>query len=90
MKLKAITVTEASRNFAHCVNRVHYQHASFVLMKNGKPFARLVPNGEKICKGRDLAEALKRVSLTPAESAAWRKDLAKARKTLIPAGDKWK
>lgn len=36
-------MTEASRNFAECVNRVRYQGASFLLQKNGTPVARLVP-----------------------------------------------
>ena len=38
-----ISVTEAARNFAECVNRVRYQGASFLLQKNGTPVARLVP-----------------------------------------------
>ena len=58
MKKAVITVTEAARNFADCVNRAHYQDTSFVLLKNGKPFARLVPGSEKVCTGRELAEAL--------------------------------
>ena len=35
MKAKTITVTEAARNFADCVNRAHYQQVTFVLLKNG-------------------------------------------------------
>lgn len=89
MKNTVITVTEAARNFAHCLNRVHYQNRSFVLVKNGKPLARLVPEVEKICTGRELAEALAGVELSPAEAAAWRKDLAAKRKTLKPVRDKW-
>ncbi len=42
-----ISVTEASRNFADCVNRVRYQGAAFVLQKNGVPVARLVPIEQK-------------------------------------------
>jgi prevent-host-death family protein len=38
-----ISVTEAARNFADCVNRVRYQGASFLLEKNGVPVARIVP-----------------------------------------------
>ena len=38
-----ISVTEAARNFADCVNSAHYQQQSFVLLKNGVPFARLFP-----------------------------------------------
>jgi prevent-host-death family protein len=47
MKKTNITVTEAARNFADCVNRAHYQHVTFVLLKNGEPVARLVPTVRK-------------------------------------------
>jgi len=33
MKDTAISVTGSLGNFAHCVNRVHYQNRSFVLVK---------------------------------------------------------
>ena len=89
MKNTTITVTEAARNFAHCINRVHYQNRSFVLVKNGKPLARLIPEGEKFCTGKELSEAVAQIELSSAEALAWRKDLLKARKTLKPAGDKW-
>lgn len=36
-------MTEASRNFAECINRVRYQGLSFLLVKNGTAVARLVP-----------------------------------------------
>jgi prevent-host-death family protein len=89
MKKRTITVTEAARNFADCVNRAHYQNQSFILVKNGKPIARLVPDGEKVCNGKELAEALAEADLSPAEAAAWRKDLFKARKALKRPSDKW-
>ena len=89
MKDKPITVTEASRNFADCVNRVHYQKATFMLLKNGLPVARLGPAESKTCLGRDLAEALSRCPLPADEGRAWRRDLQKARKTLKAPGDKW-
>jgi len=82
MKKMAITVTEAARNFAHCINRVHFQNRSFVLVKNGKPLARIVPGAEKVCTGRELVEALTHVELSPAEAVAWSKDLGKARKLV--------
>jgi hypothetical protein len=34
MKPTPISVTEAARNFADCVNRVRYQNMTFVLHKN--------------------------------------------------------
>ena len=89
MKKTTITVTEAARNFADCVNRAHYQNQSFVLLKNGKPVARLIPEPEKVCTGKDLAEALERVELTPEDARAWHKDIVAARKALKPQGNKW-
>jgi len=86
---KAISVTEAARNFADCVNRAHYQGVTFILHKNGVPVARIVPEEKKPSTGREFAAALARVRLTPEESAAWLDDLAAARKNLIPQKDKW-
>lgn len=90
MKEKTITVTEAARNFADCVNRAHYQNVTFVLLKNGIPFARLVPDNEKACNGRDFAEALAKTELTVDDARTWRRDLQDARKTLKFPVDKWR
>ncbi|MDR3724874.1 MAG: type II toxin-antitoxin system prevent-host-death family antitoxin [Terracidiphilus sp.] len=43
MKERSISVTEAARNFADCINRVRYQGISYLLLKNGTPVARLLP-----------------------------------------------
>lgn len=90
MPERTISVTDAARNFADCVNRAHYQGMTFVLLKNGSPVARLVPDNEKVCTGRDLAGALEKVRLSREESAAWHRDLQKARKTLKTPADKWR
>jgi prevent-host-death family protein len=55
-----ISVTQAARKFAECVNRVHYQGASFLLHKNGVPVARIVP----VRSGADF-EQLTSVPLEP-------------------------
>ena len=92
MSTKAISVTEAARNFADCINRARYQGTTFVLHKNGVPVARIVPFvKEKDNTGRAIAEALakSKVRLSPKESAAWLRDLEKARKHLLPPVDKW-
>lgn len=89
MKETTITVTEAARNFADCVNRAHYQHTTFVLLKNGKPVARIQPDHEKCCTDRDLAEALAHTDLSAEEARDWRRDLAQARETLKTPADKW-
>jgi antitoxin (DNA-binding transcriptional repressor) of toxin-antitoxin stability system len=90
MRKTSISVTEAARNFADCVNQAHYQNVTFVLLKNGSPVARLVPDNGKICTGRDLAEALAKTKLSDAEAKAWRRDLKRARKTLKAPLDKWR
>jgi antitoxin (DNA-binding transcriptional repressor) of toxin-antitoxin stability system len=89
MRKLAISVTEAARNFADCVNRARYQNVTFVLLKNGVPVARLIPDSEKLCTGRDLAEALAQAELTPEEASAWHHDLQTAHKTLKTPADKW-
>jgi antitoxin (DNA-binding transcriptional repressor) of toxin-antitoxin stability system len=79
MKTTTISVTKAARNFADCINRAHYQNVTFVLLKNGSPVARLVPDDEKVCCGRDLARALSKARLPEDEAKAWRRDLRAAR-----------
>jgi prevent-host-death family protein len=90
MKTTPISVTDAARNFADVVNRVRYQNMTFVLLKNGTPVARLVPEGKKGCTGPELAEALRKVDLSESEARAWHRDLVAARKALKPPRDKWR
>ncbi|MGB6134804.1 MAG: hypothetical protein WCC14_12040 [Acidobacteriaceae bacterium] len=89
MKPTAISVTEAARNFADCVNRVRYQNARFVLLKNGTPVAQLAPPDEKVCLGADLAQAIAAVKIEPVEALAWRRDLMAARNALRPPVTRW-
>jgi antitoxin (DNA-binding transcriptional repressor) of toxin-antitoxin stability system len=90
MKEMLITVTEAARNFADCVNRVHYQNVTFVLLKNGVPFARLTPDHQKVCTGSDLSKLLAATQLKESEAKTWRRDLKTARKSLKAPSDKWR
>ena len=90
MKTTTISVTEAARNFADCVNRAHYQNVTFVLLRNGAPVARLVPDGEKVCTGRDLAAALREARLSDDEAKAWRRDVRDGHKILKPPVNKWR
>jgi prevent-host-death family protein len=90
MKKTSISVTEAARNFADCVNRVRYQNMTFVLLKNGTPVARLVPETKKPASVRKLAAALREFELSPEEAKAWNRDLRAARRILKPPVDKWR
>ncbi|MGQ0635809.1 MAG: hypothetical protein ACT4QC_14455 [Planctomycetaceae bacterium] len=85
MSETVLSVTEAARHFAEYVNRAHYQSQSFLLLKGGVPFARLVPAGPAACRGRDLAQVLEKVSLPDAERRAWQRDLKAALKYLARA-----
>jgi antitoxin (DNA-binding transcriptional repressor) of toxin-antitoxin stability system len=89
MKDMIISVTEAARNFSDFVNRVHYQNQTYVLLKNGVPFARLVPETTKRCTGRDLANALARTRLSTEEARGWHRDLKAARAILQAPTSKW-
>jgi antitoxin (DNA-binding transcriptional repressor) of toxin-antitoxin stability system len=87
MKETSISVTDVARNFADCVNRVHHHNVTFVLLKHGTPVARLIPVGEKLCYGRDLAKVLRKSELSTDEAIAWNRDLRAARKRLkTPVG----
>ncbi|MHB8218584.1 MAG: type II toxin-antitoxin system prevent-host-death family antitoxin [Candidatus Sulfotelmatobacter sp.] len=90
MKKTSISVTDAARNFADCVNRVRYQNVTFVLLKNGTPVARLVPERKKAGSVRKLAAALREFELSPEEAKAWNHDLRAARRILKPPVDKWR
>ena len=89
MRETAVTVTEADRKFAECVYRAHYQNTTFVHLKNGKPFARIEPDDERRCTGRELANALAGVQLSAEEARAWHRDLQSARKTMKTPADRW-
>ena len=90
MKQETISVTEAARNFAECVSRAHYQDVTFVLVKNGKPMARIIPDGQNRCTGRDLAKALSGVELSSENARAWQRDLRRARRILKAPVDRWR
>ena len=85
-----ISVTEAARNFADCVNRARYQNITFVLLKNGLPVARLAPDDGGVCTGRDLAAVLAGTRLPPEEAAAWHRDLKSTRRKLEAPSNKWR
>jgi prevent-host-death family protein len=89
MKESTLTVTEASRNFADCVNRAYYQGATFVVTKNGVPFARIGPPEQKRCTGKELAEALKEVRLSDEERIAFAEDIRRGRETLKSPEEAW-
>jgi prevent-host-death family protein len=94
METVSISVTEASRNFADCVNRARYQGTIFVLEKNGKPVARIVPAVSKPDRGREVAAALCKavadVHPGEVEATSWLHDLEQSRSAMAPQGKPWR
>ncbi len=69
MKEKAISVTEAARNFADCINRVRYQGMTIILLKNGTPVARLVQK-RRSAVGTESGGRTAEFDLSPKEAPA--------------------
>lgn len=51
-----LTVTEAAQNFSDLINRIVYRGEVAILTRNGRPVARILPEGPRKSTGRDLAE----------------------------------
>jgi antitoxin (DNA-binding transcriptional repressor) of toxin-antitoxin stability system len=94
METVSISVTEASRNFADCVNRARYQGTTFILKKNGTAVACIVPTVRKPACARDVAAALRKAvqDVHPGEEEAtsWLHDLEQARGAMMPHGKPWR
>jgi antitoxin (DNA-binding transcriptional repressor) of toxin-antitoxin stability system len=90
----SISVTEASRNFADCVNRARYQGTSFILLRGGAPVARIEPAEAQPPKGRELAAAFQKavegVHVGEEEATSWLHDLEQARGSLQPQVRPWR
>jgi antitoxin (DNA-binding transcriptional repressor) of toxin-antitoxin stability system len=87
---RMITVTEASRGFADLINRARYRRESAVLMRGGKPVAKIVPVDAPAKTGGELASlwpALPHLDLVEAEALAH--DLKGARDVLPLPANKW-
>ena len=93
MKVEHISVTEAARNFADCINRAHYQGTTFILHKGGKAVATIKPGAKKSTKGAVLAvqlrEALKDVHLSKANATAWLNEHKETRAKIAPPVGRW-
>ncbi len=88
--IKTLSVTEASRNFSDVVNRARYRHETTLLVKGGKPVARIVPVAPAPKTGREVAAAWRSWKRLPPEAAdAFAKDVAASRTASILPRDPW-
>ena len=90
MKETTLTVAEAGRGFARWVRRACAENMSVVVVTDGVPLARLVPESDRRCTGRTLARAVARARLSPRAAAAWHGEWLAARNALRLPEDKWR
>ena len=87
---RSISVTEAARGFADVINRVLYRRESAVLIRGGKPVAKIIPIDEAAKTGSDLANLWAAFPhLSANEAASFAHDVESARNSLRPLASKW-
>ena len=85
-----LTVTEAARNFSDVISRTFYRHETTVLLKGGKPVARIVPASSASVTGRELAAAWAGLPHLDARDAdEFGRDIDSASKSLSAPRDPW-
>ncbi len=87
--MKTMTVTDAARHFSELIGRVHYRRESAVLLKSGKPVARVLP-AHKPRTGRDLAAIWNNLPhLSVKEAEAFAQDVEVSRRGIPPLVTRW-
>jgi prevent-host-death family protein len=87
--MKTLSVTEAAKNFADCLKRVYLQHESYELVKNGVPYAHLVPANGARCNTHELADDVDETELSVGDRHALASAVRKGRKLLKPLKNPW-
>ena len=82
-------MSKAARNFSSCLREVYHRHESFELVRNGIPYARLVPIGERPGNTHDLADALGSAMLHPEDGRGWTASVTEGRKRLKLLKNPW-
>lgn len=92
MTVQTITATEAARAFSELLNRVRYEHQSFVILRGGEQVARIepaspptAPTGSEL--DRLLAETIPHLSVE--EAACFDSDIQMTRTQLAGSERSW-
>jgi prevent-host-death family protein len=88
-----ITATRVVREFSELLNEVRYKSQSYIVERNGKPIARLVPVSDSK-EGKTLKELKNLLSSLPScgdDLEAFAADLEKiaGHQPSVPAGAPW-
>jgi prevent-host-death family protein len=90
MRERSMTVTEASRSFSKLVSHVQSRRSSLLILKRGKPVARVIPLVSSVKTTRELASAWPRIAhLTPEDAEQFGRDVALARASLPSLKSAW-
>jgi hypothetical protein len=87
--VKTLSVTEASKSFGACVNRVYSRKESFAIVKLGVPYALLVPASAPGCDSHELAEDLAKADLPTDDRRALAIAVRQGRRALKPVKNPW-
>ena len=79
---RAVSVTDAARNFSEYLNQVLYKGEQFVLMRGRRPVAVLgpAPRGVRLSELPTLLAGLSHLS--PAEAESFARDIEKSREEM--------
>jgi antitoxin (DNA-binding transcriptional repressor) of toxin-antitoxin stability system len=87
---RTLSVTEAARGFADVINRIVYRGESAVLMRGGKPVAKIIPVPQTGKTGRELAALWPTLAhLSPEEAEVLAHEIESARASLPQPVNKW-
>jgi len=87
--MKALSVTEVSKSFSECVNRVYSRRETFAIVKLGVPYALLVPPSPATCNSHELADDLARAALPAEERRELAAAVRKGRKAFKSLKNPW-
>jgi len=84
-----MNVSDAARHFSKVIRHAE-RHGSTLLLKKGKPVARVVPAEPKAKTGRELAKLWPKLHhLTKEEAESFAADLENGRRSLPPLVSPW-
>jgi hypothetical protein len=87
--MKTLPVSKAAKKLYSCLRIVYHQRESFELVKNGVPYARLVPVTHPRGNTHDFADDLTRAALRPEDRRGLASAVAKGRRHLKPLNNPW-
>jgi prevent-host-death family protein len=82
-----VTATELARNVGDILARIRYRHESFVIERNGRPIARIVP--VDAAAGGSVREAVQAWTAGAGDDPTFADDLDRVNAADRPAANPW-